>query len=128
MTHEAESGSVMRVAYYVTLRDGRWMIERHGQYYGPFACREDAVKEAVYVAEYSIRHGLEAEVVVQRIEPSANGSNKPVPASARGQSLPQRKKPSPRIVRKVVETVLQVGQGEMIGADLIRKLFPQQGS
>ena len=128
MTHEAESGSVMRVAYYVTLRDGRWMIERHGQYYGPFACREDAVKEAVYVAEYSIRHGLQAEVVVQRNEPSANGSNKPAAASARGQSLPQREKTPPRIFRHVVETVLQVGQREMIGADLIRKLFPQQGS
>jgi len=128
MTHEAESGSVMRVAYYVKLRDRGWMIERHGQYYGPFACREDAVKEAVYVAEYSIRHGLQAEVVVQRNEPSANGSHEPAPASAGGQSLPQREKPSPRIVRKVVETVLQVGQGEMIGADLIRKLFPQQGS
>ena len=118
----------MRVAYNVKLRDRGWMIERHGQYYGPFACREDAVKEAVYVAEYSIRHGLQAEVVVQRNEPSANGSHKPAPASAGGQSLPQREKPSPRIVRKVVETVLQVGQGEMIGADLIRKLFPQQGS
>ena len=118
----------MRVAYYVTLRDGRWMIERHGQCYGPFACREDAVKEAVYVAEYSIRHGLHAEVVVQRHEPSANGSNKPAAASARGQSLPQREKTPPRIFRHVVETVLQVGQREMIGADLIRKLFPQQGS
>jgi hypothetical protein len=118
----------MHVAYYVTLRDGRWMIERHGQHYGPFACREDAVKEAVYVAEYSIRHGLQAEVIVQRNEPSDNGWKKPAPASARGQSLPQRQKPSPRIVRQVIETVLQIGQGEMIGADLIRKLFPQQGS
>ena len=104
------------------------MIERHGQYYGPFACREDAVKEAVYVAEYSIRHGLQAEVVVQRNEPSANGANKPARASTRGQSLPQREKPAPRILRKMVETVLQVRQGEMIGADIIRKLFPQQGS
>jgi hypothetical protein len=58
----------MRVAYYVIFHDGGWVIERHGQYYGPFACREDAVKEAVYVAEYSIRHGLEAEVIVQRSE------------------------------------------------------------
>lgn len=103
------------------------MIERHGQCYGPFAGREDAVKEAVYVAEYSTRHGLQAEVVVQRHEPSANGS-KPAAASARGQSLPQREKTPPGIFRQVVETVLQVGQREMIGADLIRKLFPQQGS
>jgi hypothetical protein len=68
MTHEGEAGSVMHVAYYVILRNGRWMIERHGQYYGPFTCREDALKEAVYVAEYSIRHGLHAEVIVQRNE------------------------------------------------------------
>jgi hypothetical protein len=128
MTHEAEAGSVMRVAYYIKIRDGRWMIERHGQCYGPFACREDAVKEAVYVAEYSIRHGLDAEVIVQRNEPSDNGRKKLAPASPRGQRLPQREKASPRIFRQVVETVLQVGQGEVIGADLIRKLFPQQGS
>ena len=118
----------MRVAYYVMLRDRRWMIERHGQYYGPFACRDDAVREAVYVAEYSIRHGLQAEVIVQRNELSDNGWKELAPASTRGQSLPQREKPSPRIFRQVIETVLQVGQGEMIGADLIRKLFPQQGS
>jgi hypothetical protein len=118
----------MRVAYYITIRDGRWVIERHGQCYGPFACREDAVKEAVYVAGYSIRHGLEAEVIVQRTETSDNGGKKPAPASARRQRLPQGEKTSPRIFRQVVETVLQIGQGEVIGADLIRKLFPQQGS
>jgi hypothetical protein len=117
----------MRVAYYVSLRDGEWMIERHGQYYGPFASREDAVKEAVYVAEYSIRHGLQAEIIVQRNESSDNGLKKPAAASARRQSLPQREKPQPRIFRQVIETVLQVGQREMVGADLIRKLFPQQG-
>ena len=27
---------------------------------------EEAVKEAVYVADYSIRHGIEAEVIVER--------------------------------------------------------------
>lgn len=56
----------MRVAYYVVLQNGRWMIERHGRYYGPFACQNDAVDEAVYAAEYSIRHGLDAEVIVHR--------------------------------------------------------------
>ncbi len=117
----------MHVAYYVSLRDGEWMIERHGQYYGPFPSREDAVREAVYVAEYSIRHGLQAEIIVQRNEFSDDGGKKPAAASARRQSLPQREKPPPRIFRQVIETVLQVGQGEMVGADLIRKLFPQQG-
>ena len=56
----------MRVAYYVIFSDSGWMIERHGQHYGPFANREEAVREAVYVASYSLRHGLEAEVIVQR--------------------------------------------------------------
>jgi hypothetical protein len=56
----------MRVAYYVIFHERGWMIERHGQYYGPFTCQEEAVREAVYVADYSIRHGLEAEVVVER--------------------------------------------------------------
>ena len=56
----------MRVEYYVVHRPGGWMIERHGQYYGPYPSREKAVQEALYVANYSIKCGLEAHVTVQR--------------------------------------------------------------
>lgn len=56
----------MRVEYYVVQRPEGWMIERHGQYYGPYPCREKAVQEALYVADYSIKRGLEAQVTVQR--------------------------------------------------------------
>jgi hypothetical protein len=42
------------------------MIERQGHLYGPYASRQDAVNEAVYVANYSTTHGLQAEVIVQK--------------------------------------------------------------
>jgi hypothetical protein len=54
------------VAYCVIRRDEGWMIERHGQFYGPYSSQQEAVREAVYVANYSINHGLPAEVVVQK--------------------------------------------------------------
>jgi hypothetical protein len=59
----------MRVEYYVVFRDGGWMIKRHGQFYGPYSSQQEAVREAVYVATYSIDHGLEAEVIVQKDAP-----------------------------------------------------------
>jgi hypothetical protein len=42
------------------------MIERHGYFYGPYNSRQEAVEEALYVARYSIEHGLEAQVIVQQ--------------------------------------------------------------
>jgi hypothetical protein len=41
------------------------MIEREGQLYGPYSSKQEAVYEAVYVANYSISHGLQAEVSVR---------------------------------------------------------------
>jgi hypothetical protein len=59
----------MRIQYYVIFYDGGWMIKRQGQFYGPYSSRQEAVREAVYVATHSIDHGLEAEVIVQKDEP-----------------------------------------------------------
>jgi len=56
----------MCVEYCIILRDGGWMIERQGQLYGPYSSQEEAVREAVYVANYSISHGLQAQVIVQK--------------------------------------------------------------
>lgn len=56
----------MRVEYYVIFHDGGWMIKREGQLYGPYPSQQEAVCEAVFVATYSIDHGLEAEVIVQK--------------------------------------------------------------
>lgn len=55
----------MCVEYCIILRDEGWMIDRQGQLYGPYSSQQEAVREAVYVANYSINHGLEAEVIVQ---------------------------------------------------------------
>ena len=55
----------MVVEYRIALRNEGWMIEREGQLYGPYLSKQEAVREALYVANYSINHGLEAEVVVQ---------------------------------------------------------------
>ena len=55
----------MAVEYRIALRNEGWMIEREGQLYGPYLSKQEAVREALYVANYSINHGLEAEVVVQ---------------------------------------------------------------
>jgi hypothetical protein len=41
------------------------MIEREGQLYGPYSSKQEAVHEAEYLANYSIDHGLQAEVIVQ---------------------------------------------------------------
>jgi hypothetical protein len=54
----------MAIEYRIALRDGGWMIEREGQLYGPFSSKQEAVHEAVYVANYAINHGLQAEVIV----------------------------------------------------------------
>jgi len=54
------------IEYCVVRRDNGWMIERDGQFYGPYTSQREAVSEAVYVANYSINHGLPAEVVVQK--------------------------------------------------------------
>jgi hypothetical protein len=59
----------MRIEYRVTLRDEGWMIERQGQLYGPFSSQQEAVREAAYVVNYSISHGLPAKVVVQTATP-----------------------------------------------------------
>jgi hypothetical protein len=55
----------MGVEYCVILRDEGWMIERHGHLYGPYSSQQEAMHEAVYVANYSINHGLPAEVLLQ---------------------------------------------------------------
>ena len=55
----------MAVEYHIALRNEGWMIEREGQHYGPYASKQEAMREAVYVANYSISHGLQAEVIVQ---------------------------------------------------------------
>ena len=54
------------IEYCVVRRNDGWMIERDGQFYGPYTSQQEAVSEAVYVANYSINHGLPAEVVVQK--------------------------------------------------------------
>lgn len=59
----------MRVEYYVILQNEGWMIQRQGKLYGPYPSWQEAVGEAVYVARYSIDHGLEAEVIVQTDAP-----------------------------------------------------------
>jgi hypothetical protein len=41
------------------------MIKREGQLYGPYSSQQEALREAIYVANYSISHGLQAEVIVQ---------------------------------------------------------------
>jgi hypothetical protein len=41
------------------------MIERQGQLYGPYPSQQQALREAEYVATYSINHGLPAQVIVQ---------------------------------------------------------------
>lgn len=56
----------MAVEYRIALRNEGWIIEREGQLYGPYASKQDAVREAFYVANYSISHGLQAEVIVQK--------------------------------------------------------------
>jgi len=55
----------MSVEYRISLRDERWMIERQGQFYGPYSSQQEALSEAVYVANYSTSHGLPAQVIVQ---------------------------------------------------------------
>jgi hypothetical protein len=55
------------VEYCVVHRDEGWMIERHGQFYGPYSTQDEAVREAMYVANYSMSHGLPAEVIVQKL-------------------------------------------------------------
>jgi hypothetical protein len=56
--YEAE----MRVEYCIVVHDKGWMIERQGQFYGPYASKQEAVREATYVANYSTDHGLRAQV------------------------------------------------------------------
>jgi hypothetical protein len=56
----------MSVEYRINLREQGWMIERQGQHYGPYSSQQEAVREATYVANYSINHGLGAEVIVQK--------------------------------------------------------------
>jgi hypothetical protein len=60
----------MRIEYRVTLRDEGWMIERQGQLYGPFSSQQEAVREANYVVNYSISHGMPARVIVQAVIPA----------------------------------------------------------
>jgi hypothetical protein len=55
----------MAVEYRIALRNEGWMIEREGQLFGPYSSKQEAMSEAFYVANYSINHGLKAEVVVQ---------------------------------------------------------------
>jgi hypothetical protein len=80
---------MMRVEYFVLFHDAGWMIRRHGRCYGPYASRQEAVREAVYVANYSITHGLEAEVIVQEDEP-----NKKSLGSYLVQTRPRRLRPA----------------------------------
>jgi hypothetical protein len=54
------------IEYRVVRRDNGWMIERDTQFYGPYTSQKEAMREAAYVANYSINHGLPAEVVVQK--------------------------------------------------------------
>lgn len=54
------------IEYCVVRRDNGWMIERNGQFYGPYTSQDEAVREAAYVANYSINHGLPAEVVMHK--------------------------------------------------------------
>jgi hypothetical protein len=61
-TDEAE----MRVEYCIVLRDEGWMIERQGQFYGPYSSKQEAVREATYVANYSTEHGLRAQVITHK--------------------------------------------------------------
>lgn len=61
-TREARMG----VKYRIIFREGGWMIAGHGQLYGPYSSQQEAVHEAVYVANYSTSHGLQAEVIVQK--------------------------------------------------------------
>lgn len=56
----------MAVEYRVALCEQGWMIEREGQLYGPYASKQEAVREAVYVVNYSNSHGLKAEVIVEK--------------------------------------------------------------
>lgn len=56
----------MCIEYCIVLRDKGWMIEREGQLYGPYSSKQEAVREAVYVADYSTRHGLQAEVIMPK--------------------------------------------------------------
>jgi hypothetical protein len=55
----------MAIEYRIALCERGWMIEREGQLYGPYSSKQEAVHEAVYVANYSINHGLQAEVRVR---------------------------------------------------------------
>jgi len=55
----------MCIEYCIILRDEGWMIERQGQLYGPYPSQQQALREAEYVATYSINHGLPAQVIVQ---------------------------------------------------------------
>ena len=41
------------------------MIDRQGQLYGPYSSQREAMREAAYVVDYSISHGLPAQVIVQ---------------------------------------------------------------
>jgi hypothetical protein len=68
-TTNANEEVSMRVDYYVIFQDGGWIIERQGQRYGPYPSSQAALSEAIYVADYSIRHGLEAQVIVEEKEP-----------------------------------------------------------
>jgi hypothetical protein len=59
----------MRVEYYVLFHDGGWVIKRQEQIYGPYSSLDEAVREAVYVANYSISRGIGAAVIVQSNRP-----------------------------------------------------------
>ena len=59
------SVALRSVEYCIVRHDKGWMIDREGQFYGPYASKQDAVREAVYVANYSTNRGLQAEVNVQ---------------------------------------------------------------
>ena len=58
--------SAMAIEYRIALRDRGWMIEREGQLYGPYSSKQEALHEAVYVANYAINHGLQSEVIVEK--------------------------------------------------------------
>jgi hypothetical protein len=59
------SAAVRSIEYCIVQHDKGWMIDRQGQCFGPYSSKQDAVREAVYVANYSTNHGLQAEVIVQ---------------------------------------------------------------